>query len=447
MPENLRLLTTDQAYLYLAIFAIGLILITTVSARLLGKATVDSFLVAKRRVPWWLAGPSIAAGWTWAIALMVSVQSAYQNGLAGIFWFTVPNIIAVFLYIWLGPRIRNLMPSGYSLPEWIHVRFGDNRVTVLYAFVYFYYQVMAVAVQLYACSSLLSLTTGLNPFLLMLLVLGITLFYCIFSGLQASLITDLLQLSTLLTIGAVIVWMVYHATHGQLNLHGTVPPDGINPFTPAILFTAGVIQTIGLFSGSIGDQPFWQRSLAIRDGDIKKAFVFGGLLFGLIPIGLSILGFTAAVPQLHIVLPAGSDPSLIGFAVVKNLLPPHAATFFVFMLAALCSSLDSALVAASSLYRLIWTRPWRVAAEQRRFSVGRGRIAMIAIGCAGLLLAAGVKLIPGFDLKYLWWLLNTIGACVVVPTVLSLFWDRLSARGMLTGTGLSLCLGLPLGTC
>jgi Na+/proline symporter len=183
------LISSNIAYIYLAVFAAVLVFITTAVGKYFGRATVDSFLVANRVVPWWIAGPSIAAGWTWAIALMVSVQTAYDNGLAGIFWFTVPNVIAVLVFIWLGPRIRQVLPFGYSLPEWMHHRFLDTRVTYLYLFVYFYYQVTACAVQLFAGGSLLSLATGINVFALMGIVLSITLFYCIFSGLQASLAT------------------------------------------------------------------------------------------------------------------------------------------------------------------------------------------------------------------------------------------------------------------
>jgi SSS family transporter len=438
------LMSSELAYAYLAAFALVLVILTTTLSRRFGPATVDSFLVANRVVPWWIAGPSIAAGWTWAIALMVSVQEAYENGFAGIFWFTVPNVFAVLLYIWLGPKIRKVLPQGYSLPEWIHHRFSDARVTYLYIFVYFYYQIMACAVQVYAGGSLLSAATGINVFYLMPMVLAITLFYCIFSGLRASILTDLLQLTTLLTIGTLIVALLVRASGGQMSFSGVTKVGGINPFDYRILFTAGVIQSVGLLSGSIGDQPFWQRCLAVKQEEIKKSFIFGGLLFAAIPIGLSLLGFIAAAPSVALKLPQGFDTSLVGFAVVQQLLPPGIATLFVFLLlAALCSSLDSALVASSSLYRLLRVKPWRNEAA-RSFSVNEGRLAMVVTGLLGLIIGVLVKITPGFDLQYLWWLLNTIGACVALPTVLSLFWPRLTARGILIGSSTGLAIGLPL---
>ena len=79
-------------------------------------------MVAERNVSWWLGATSIAASWIWAPALFVSVQVAYEKGLPGIFWFTFPNIIALLLFIFLAPKIREKLPYGYTLPQWIRYK-------------------------------------------------------------------------------------------------------------------------------------------------------------------------------------------------------------------------------------------------------------------------------------------------------------------------------------
>jgi Na+/proline symporter len=76
--------------------------------------------------------------------------------------------------------------------------------------------------------------------------------------------------------------------------------------------------------------------------------------------------------------------------------------------------------------------------------VKRGRVAMIGITIAGLLVALAVIHIPGFGLKYLWWIFNTIAACVAVPTVLSLYWNRLDSRGVYWGVVIAFFIGIPL---
>lgn len=68
---------------------------------------------------------------------------------------------------------------------------------------------------------------------------------------------------------------------------------------------------------------------------------------------------------------------------------------------------------------------------------------MVGISVAGLAVALAVIYIPGFGLQYLWWAFNTIAACIAVPTVLSLYWDRLSSSGVFWGVLIAFVLGIP----
>ncbi len=438
------LISPELLVIHLALFTVVMILATVFVGRKLGTLSGEAFLVVNRQIPWWLGGPSIAASWTWAVALMISVQMAYQQGIAGIFWFTVPNIAAVLIYMWLGPQIREKLPEGYSLPEWMHFRFKDKRVTYFYLFVYYYYQVLAVTVQVYAGSHLLALATGVSVFTLMPTILIITLAYGIVSGLQASIVTDMIQMALILIPGWIIVSLVYSAAGGVMNFHGVLSSGGLNPFEPKIMLTAGVITSIGLISNSICDQQFWQRCLAVKKSDLRKTFLFGAFLFSFVPIGLSLLGFTAAAPEVGLALPSDFDFSLVGFAIVRHLLPTAVSVLYLYMLlAGLCSTLDSALSAASSLDSLLQLKPWEPQSERKEVSLKRARRSMIVISAIGLALAYGVELIPGFGLKYFWWFFSSIAACMAIPTVLSLFWDKLTARGILIGSGTGIFVGLP----
>lgn len=427
----------------MASFAAAMIVIAFLFARRRGGENIEDFLVAERAVPWWFAAPSIAASWTWAVALLISIQLSYENGFSGLFWFTVPNVIAVAVFIWLGPRIRKKLPRGYSLPEWMHSRFGNATITGIYIVVFAYYQIMAAGIQIYAGGQILASATGLPAVALMPTVLAMALAYTLVSGLRASVVTDVVQLGLIVIIGGLIVAMVVRAAGGEMDFSGILADGTANPFSPTVALTAGVIMTISLLSAGVNDQQFWQRCFAIRSGDVRKSFLLGGLLFAIIPLGLSLLGFTAVSQGFQ--LPEGSDASLIGFVAVKNLLPAGVATAFLFvLLAGMSSTLDSALSATTSLYALVKQKPWSGDGQRNEFTLAAARIVMVVAGLAGLGLAYLVEFIPGFGLKYLWWFLNTLTACIVFPSILSLLWDRLTARGVLVGTIAAMSIGLPV---
>jgi len=66
----------------------------------------------------------------------------------------------------------------------------------------------------------------------------------------------------------------------------------------------------------------------------------------------------------------------------------------------------------------------------------RARVAMFGIAALGLVTAFIVQHL--FSLDRLWWIFNGVATCFVVPTVLSVFWDRLSAKGAFYGIMASL---------
>ncbi len=429
-------------YLFLFLFGIVMLAVTYFFAGLKRNNTKEGFLLAGRKINWLFGGASIAASWIWAPALFVSVQLAYQKGLAGVFWFTFPNVVALVVFALLAPSIRKRMPEGYTLPQYIKYRLQSEKVHKIYLIPYFFYQMMAVTVQIFAGGSLIYLLTGIPLVVVMPILLFISLFYTYISGLRASVITDFAQMGIIIVIGIIILPLTWSAAGGfpavAAGLSGLAGSKNI--FDPGIAFSLGIVTSIGLIAGAISDQQYWQRAFAIKKSHLVKAFVFGALLFGIVPIALSTMGFIGANQDLGISLPEGVDVSMIGVQVVASLLPGWAVLLFVIMLlAGLSSTLDSGLSAASSL--------WVTDVVNSKTNIGAiksSRIAMLGISILGLAIALAVIFIPQFGLFHLWWIFNAIAACVMVSTILSLYWSRLSANGVLWGVLVAFIVGLPL---
>ncbi|MCP4546094.1 MAG: hypothetical protein GY835_06485 [bacterium] len=451
----MTVLSQGGGYLLIVIFGVvmvGLTLLVSRDPR--WKTTGAGFLVAGREVTWKVGATSIAASWIWAPALFVSVQKAYELGLPGIFWFTAPNILALVIFAWLAPRIREKIPGGYTLPDWIKYRLNDKKLHGIYLVPFLWYQVMAITVQIFVGGLMINFLTGipLNAVMSLLLVIGLS--YSLISGLRASVVTDFLQMIFIVVgLAITIPWVASVAGEGAISKGFGGLAGNTNIFDPKVAFSFGIVTSIGLIAGALSDQQYWQRSFAIKQDHLKKAFIFGGILFGVVPIVLSILGFLAANPDMGIAAPEGTGLPMIGIATVVNLLPQSAAIFFVVMLlAGLCSTLDSGLCAASSLYSIDMAklseaerevlRKERIGldlskedAKAREFlnerTTTRARIGMFGIAIVGLITAFIVQHL--FSLDRLWWIFNGVASCFVVPTVLSVFWDRLSAKGAFYG--------------
>lgn len=434
-------ITQTAGYIFLLTFGAIMFLVTKYFTK--KNNSKDNFLVANRKVDWFIGGASIAASWIWAPALFVSVQIAYEKGLAGVFWFTFPNILALAIFAILAPKIREQLPLGYTLPQYIKYRLG-TKAHKIYLIPYFFYQLMAVTVQLFAGGSLVTLLTGIPLFIVMPILALISLTYTLVSGLKASIITDFVQLGLIFFIGSLIIPLslsvgnnITGATTGVTNSI-SVPNIFTQILNPDVAFSFGIVTSIGLIAGAISDQQYWQRSFAIKKKQLRKSFIFGAILFGIVPIALSSLGFLAN--SLNISLPKGIDVSMIGVQTVASLLPTWAVMLFVLMLlAGLSSTLDSGLSAASSLWVTDVVSP-----KDNSHAIRHARLSMIGIVLIGLVVAILVISIPELGLMHLWWIFNTIAACIMVPTVLSLYWNKLSQKGVTYGVLSAFVIGMPL---
>ncbi len=472
MAEPIVELSLGTTYFLLFVFGLFMVGITWAFARWKKYTSAEGFLVAERKVGWFVGGASVAASWIWAPALFVSTLFAYQSGLAGLFWFVVPNMVAVTLFAFIAPIIRKKLPYGYTLPQWIRIKLKSEKVHKMYLFPFFFYQLMAVTVQLYAGGNLLALLLNVPVYqataiITIAMIAAIPLIYSLLSGLEASVITDFVQLLLIIVALVIIIpWILGVVGIGAISSGLSGLSGSSNIFDPKIAFSLGIVTAIGLIAGALSDQQFWQRAFAIKKEHLRKAFTWGALAFGIVPIVLGLLGFIGASSTFGVTLPEGIDASMVGVMVVGKILPLWVVFLFVVMLlSALSSTLDSGMNAAASLYAtdvMKYTKDEQklmLKAEEgykltykeklekhlldaRRLSGSRSTMVWMTV--LGFIVALGVIYIPGFELQQLWWIFNTIAACVVVPTILSLFWERLDARGVFWGVLLAFFVGLPL---
>ncbi len=411
--------------------------------RLLNKT---EFLLAGRSIKVFIGAMSIAASWIWAPALFVGAQKAFEQGLPGIFWFSFPNMLALMVFAPLALQIRKIMPGGFTLPELMRKRHGRG-VHILYLVQFFGLQVCSFAVQILAGASLIHLLTGLNFHLIALILAGIAVTYSLIGGFRASVVTDLLQMGLIFGAIAITVPWVVARTGGWPTVIGGLggfSGQFTNLFDPWVAYSFGIPATIGLLAGPIGDQQHWQRAYALRHNrDVVKTFLLGAALFALVPLSLSLLGFVAANP----VVSAGwglvpGQHQMIGPLTVANVLPPFMMIVFsVMLLSGLCSTLDSVLSASSSLVAndfFVQTKESEAEAERRSVSRARWGMGLLVV------LALGVASIPGLQILHLWLFYGTFRASTMIPTVLTLFWQKLNSTAVFVAILAAMLLGAPV---
>src|SRR5262249_34188312 len=155
-------------------------------------------------------------------------------------------------------------------------------------------QLIAVTMQLYAGGNIFTLLTGVPLPAVMLALAATTLTYSIISGMRASIVTDFLQYSMILVGGLLVIpWTIVSAGGMPAVIHGIAGLGGqhANILDGKVAFEFGIVTSIGLICGSLCDQENWQRAFTIERQRLFHAYILAGILFGIVPIALSSLGF------------------------------------------------------------------------------------------------------------------------------------------------------------
>lgn len=392
---------------------------------------IRRFNVSDRNVGALRGSMSVAANWVWAPSLFVAAERAYSTGIPGMFWFLVPNVLCLIIFIPFAKRMRAQMPDGITLSDYMGERYSP-KVKGVYQFQLGALAVLSASVQLLAGSKMISIMTGL-PFLLISGILAAIAFaYAQFSGIKASITADIAKIVVVLGGLAILVPLALRSAGGvQTLIHGLSGSSGaynalFNKKGIEVLLAFGLPTAIGLTSGPFGDQSFWQRAFTIREKSIGKSFFFGALLFAIVPICMGSIGFIAAGAGFKAI-----DPGVVNLEYITAMLPSWVLTPFLFMvIAGLLSVVGSNLCSASAL----------ISDLKERGTVSRARRYMILL----LLVAVAIANIPGLTVTHLFLFYGTLRASTLLPTVLTLAGKKLRAKGMFVGILASLFIGLPI---
>lgn len=397
----------------------------------------ESFVVADRDVGAWRGVATMSATWIWAASLYAAATAAYTYGLSGAFHYAFWGGLAL-LFVWrYGLRLRRLVPAGHTLTEFIRVRHGRLSQTVIGAENYLNSQ-YSLVLNFTAGAALLSLVSPLSYNTALLLLASIVLGYSLFSGIRASIATDVVQMVAILAVALVAVPVVAWQAGGPSELVAALPQLGDERASfwslPAFLGQGAPMMAL-ILAYAFANPTVWQRVWALRERDLGRTYVRSGLVYMVVVAGVGLLGLIALLSGIE---PVDGDLNTLVPVVVGTFLPAWlGVAFVVLVIAAITSTSDSDLSALSAIAMTdVWrgyVRPAAGDAELKRVA----RVAMVVVTAIAVVVATFRLDILALILFY-----GMIRSASVVPIAASIVWDRVSNIGFSAGILSGVVLGL-----
>ena len=407
-----------------------------------GERNALDYFLAARSLPWALVGLSFYASNMSGASFVGLMGAAYQHGMVVFNYEWTATLVLVFFAVFMLPVF--LRARLFTLPEYLEARF-DRRLRWAYAGLTILTLIFIdIAGALYAGGVVISTMFPLLHLWQASAVLAVLAGgYTLFGGLRSVVVTDALQ-AVLMIIGAGLIFLLglrevggWSALMGALDENQTrliMPPDSEFLPWPGIL---GVV-LLGFYYWTL-NQYFAQRALAARSLDqARRGALFGGLL-KLPNICLMILPGMIAI----VLLPEIENADQVFPSLAAKLLPSGLrGLILTALIAAIMSSLDSALNAAASLLTMDFVRPLRPEIS------GRGLLTIGRVFTA-LLIAMATLYAPvierfGSLFQYFQATLSYIVPPIVAVYLGGLFWRRSTAAGAIWTIGTGLALGISL---
>ena len=415
--------------------ALGLLLLALVYyVKVKLVSSTDDFVIANRKIGFGFGVAGLISIWTWAMAVMMSAAMTYTFGLSGLFWFTVPNGLAVIAVIPFARRVRQLMPEGYTIPEFVKARFGGARLAVVVVVLgALFGSLIEVIINIKGTALVVSNVFGVDPRLAALVGLAVVLLYSILGGLWASISTSTLTTLFITVPSAVVIVAALHAAGGATQVWSAVAAQGnglLSVARPEAAAGFGITLALGLLVATVAGQEFWQTAWALKRKDVSRTFLWAGAWFYPIPICLGILGLIGLAQHLDLAKQLGGDAAAVGPYLVSHLgLPAWIVLAYVFVILSACySTIDGAFTAISSVFVVDVIRPLAPRLPDRALLVWAKVPMFLAAAVAAAVVVSGVDFVTIVLTSY------AIRTAILVPIVLSLFWRRTTTAGFGGGT-------------
>jgi Na+/proline symporter len=442
MP-TLEFVQQSGALGYALLFGPGIVLLLVALAVKGAVKSTHNFVISGRLLGFGFGVASLISVWTWSMAVMLSSAQAYTWGTSGLVWFIVPNGLAVIIMVPFGLKVRQKMPAGYTLAQFIRVRF-DTGISSVATLVFLIGALLGVImINLAGLVLIMHTIFGLTPVAIVVTGIVVVTVYSYFGGLTTSAVTGTLN-TLLLGVGSSVVVLYALAKAGGAQLvFDEVEKLGdrhLNPLDPVTAASFGLALALGLLTNVIADQSFWQRVWAIRPKDLGRSFLWAGVWFYPIPLALGLLGFIGLAAGVTLDDLGSLGAGAIGPHVIASLgLPVIIVALYTLLVVNACfAAIDGALSGVTSLVAVdVVHRYWPKVSERRLLAITKTSM-IVAAAVAGAVVLTGIDYVNLVTTVYFY------GASLLIPVTLSIFWSRMSGAGYVSGVIAGIVVGGPL---
>ena len=255
------------------------------------NSNTESYFLGSRKIPWWAIGLSVMATQCSAVSFIGMPGWGYTSGLQRLtFTFQFPLVMVILMTTFV-PFFYNT--KVVSIYEYLEKRFGSKSRTLM-ALIFLLSRGLQTAVVMYGPALALSMITGADPKIAILIMGVFAIAYTVFGGIAAVIWTDVVQMFVI-WIGVILAIAIPITTaHGGI---GEIMSNAAsNNLLQGLDFKLGLDNPYSFWGGLLGSGFLYLTYLGTDQSQVQRVLTAKSIRET--KLSLSLAGFIVPIQTL-----------------------------------------------------------------------------------------------------------------------------------------------------
>lgn len=395
------------------------------------RQSVEDYTISRNHAPVNVGIATLVASMFGTWVLLSPGETGANFGIIALVGYALGMAGIPVMFMFVGPRIRQLMPNGHSVTEYVRHRFGMIPFVAIFVVIIFVIGIFITA-EMTAITAAVSILTGSPAWATAVAVGLVVIAYTAYGGLRVSIFTDRIQFWVLMPVLLLLVIVAAALVTGR-GVWAAAGPAGLLSVTRADSYFFAIVLIIGIIASNAFHPGMWQRVYTVESQRALNRSLWGAaavaipLTFVMGMAGIAAVGNGSVEPFQY--------PQVIAalFALATDLFP-----LWMHFLMLVCAL----MLAMSTLDTLMNGLASGMASDLAGVGVSRGALLSLARAVTVIVaIPAIIVASQGFSVLYVFLIADLLGAAIAVPMLAGLYSRRMPGWGVLLAGGVGIIIG------
>ena len=395
------------------------------------RQSVEDYTVSRNHAPTNVGIATLVASMFGTWVLLSPGESGANFGIISLVGYALGMAGIPVMFMFVGPRIRQLMPNGHSVTEYVRHRFGLVPFVSIFVVIIFVIGIFITA-EMTAITAAVSILTGSPAWATAVAVGIVVIAYTAYGGLRVSIYTDRIQFWILIPVLLLLV-LVAAVLVGRAGAWQAAGASGaLSVSNPGSYFFA-IVLIIGIVASNAFHPGMWQRVYTVESQRSLNRSLWAAagiaipLTFLMGMAGIAAVGHGSVAPFQY------PEVAAAMFALASDVFP-----LWMHFLILICAL----MLAMSTLDTLMNGLASGIAADMAGVGLQRGTLMTLARAITVIVaIPAIIVASQGHSVLYVFLIADLLGAAIAVPMLIGLYSTRMPGWGVILAGGVGIVIG------